>query len=1058
VTEDEKISRIRVLLKAHPKGLTITDISSKLKMNRNSAAKYLEILQISGHVESKSYGTAKVYFLSHRLPISALVSVTSDLIVTLDEHYRILFVNEAFARLFSVKKEDLAGSHIVDIFKTGIGCTVLPGVFSDIIAGNEDAREVRLPRDSGDLFFKVRSMKTVFDDGSRGITILMEDVTREKADRIRLEEQEARYRGIVEDQTEFILRFLPDGTLSFVNAAYARFMEKKPEDLAGTPFSETIHTGDRAVLDQCLRSLSRENPIAAFESRSGMPEEATHWIAWTLRVMFDGGEKPTEYQAVGNDITEKKEADRKIQDYLTQMEFFSHELQEFMELSHCEDIYQVIGAGLSKILPDAAITVSSYDPGTTTTLTIRAAFSRKDHELFSRHIGRSLVGTKITVGPPPERFLTGKVYPTRENLFNTVFQQIPADICAGIEEALNLGEFYSVGLIWKTEIMGCITFALRKGQTLRNESLLEAYVRAASIALRRAVAEHALRESEHLYRSVLENMPDVFYRTDTEGNLVMASPSWAQLLGYSLEDEHRGWNVARHFYYEPEKRKDFLIAIAANGSVTDYEIVLKKKDGSPVHVSANSHIYYDKNGTILGVEGIVRDITERREADRKIRQNIGQMEFLSRKQRGFIMMAPSENIYDRIATDVTEMVPGAIVLVNTFDPQTGIVRVQSAALSGHQREVITRALGKDVTGCEFRIDAAGTAAFRKGTLQKAENSLYEVVFRSLPEPVCTRLQAELGLGDMFAAGFIRGDEILGNLAVFLEPGKTIPDRDLLESYVRGVSIILQKHIAEEARHRSEEIFTTMARNAPSPIALIEPDGTYRYINESFTRMFGYDLHDFRTGKEWFRLAYPDPLYRRKVIATWKSDLAASRIGDTFPRTWQVRCKDGTVKEVIFRPVIISDGMLSVVYVDITEQKRAVQAHRLLSLIIETTGDAVIAKDTEGMILSWNKAAEELYGYQATEMIGCNISRIIPADMMDEMESISGRINGGEPVRNLKTRRVRKDGGVIEVCVTISPIPGEGGGVIGASTIARRITHPEAEERRRVNGDQERLLS
>ncbi|MGB9176538.1 MAG: PAS domain S-box protein, partial [Methanoregula sp.] len=281
--EQETISRIKTLLKVHPKGLTITDISTKLKMNRNSAAKYLEILLISGLVESESYGTARVFFLSHRLPVSALVSIASDLIVTLDDNHRILFVNEGFCNLFAVKKEDIAGSHIVDIFKTGIGSDVLPGFFSDIIAGNEEVREVRFPRDTGDLFFKINSVKTVFDDGSRGVTIILEDVTREKKDKIELEAKEARYRGIVEDQTEFIIRFLPDGTLTFVNASYSHFMNKKPEDLLGTHFSDAIHAKDRTVFDQCIQSLSQENPVAAFESRFALPKKPVYWIAWTLR-------------------------------------------------------------------------------------------------------------------------------------------------------------------------------------------------------------------------------------------------------------------------------------------------------------------------------------------------------------------------------------------------------------------------------------------------------------------------------------------------------------------------------------------------------------------------------------------------------------------------------------------------------------------------------------------------------------------------------------------------------------------------------------------------------
>ncbi len=76
--EEEKISRIKTLLKNHPKGMTISDIATGLKMNRNSLAKYLEILLISGHVESRTYGTARVFSLSHRVPISAIMESSPD--------------------------------------------------------------------------------------------------------------------------------------------------------------------------------------------------------------------------------------------------------------------------------------------------------------------------------------------------------------------------------------------------------------------------------------------------------------------------------------------------------------------------------------------------------------------------------------------------------------------------------------------------------------------------------------------------------------------------------------------------------------------------------------------------------------------------------------------------------------------------------------------------------------------------------------------------------------------------------------------------------------------
>ena len=114
--------------------------------------------------------------------------------------------------------------------------------------------------------------------------------------------------------------------------------------------------------------------------------------------------------------------------------------------------------------------------------------------------------------------------------------------------------------------------------------------------------EENLKKSEKLYRSVIENIQDVFYRSDKEGNLIMASPSWARLLGYDSLDDCIGYNIAEKFYFEPQRRKEFLDAVYRNGSVSDYEVVLKCRDGSPLYVSTNSHLYYDDTGNYLALK------------------------------------------------------------------------------------------------------------------------------------------------------------------------------------------------------------------------------------------------------------------------------------------------------------------------------------------------------------------------------------------------------------------------------------------------------------------------
>jgi PAS domain S-box-containing protein len=147
-------------------------------------------------------------------------------------------------------------------------------------------------------------------------------------------------------------------------------------------------------------------------------------------------------------------------------------------------------------------------------------------------------------------------------------------------------------------------------------------------AVERRSTERAFREKqrqveerEQDYRSILENIQDAYYRSDTEGNMILASPSLASLLGYADVAELYGKRLAQTLYYNPGDREKVLADIRKNGAVTNYEVTLKKQDGTPVIISTSSHEYYDADGNYLGVEGIFRDITDRKQAEESLRQS-----------------------------------------------------------------------------------------------------------------------------------------------------------------------------------------------------------------------------------------------------------------------------------------------------------------------------------------------------------------------------------------------------------------------------------------------------
>jgi two-component system CheB/CheR fusion protein len=166
---------------------------------------------------------------------------------------------------------------------------------------------------------------------------------------------------------------------------------------------------------------------------------------------------------------------------------------------------------------------------------------------------------------------------------------------------------------------------------------------------------------------------------------------------------------------------------------------------------------------------------------------------------------------------------------------------------------------------------------------------------------------------------------------------------------------------------------------------------------------------------------------------------------------EVRDKDGRWFLLRVRPYMTLDNKIDgavLVLVDITTQKQAEEARRLAS-IVESSDDAIIGKDLDGVITSWNRAAEALFGYTAQEAIGKSIKTLFPPERMNEEVSILERISTGERIENYETVRLRKDGSPVDVSLTVSPIVDANGNIIGASKIARDISARKRAEQERA---------
>jgi PAS domain S-box-containing protein len=163
---------------------------------------------------------------------------------------------------------------------------------------------------------------------------------------------------------------------------------------------------------------------------------------------------------------------------------------------------------------------------------------------------------------------------------------------------------------------------------------------------------------------------------------------------------------------------------------------------------------------------------------------------------------------------------------------------------------------------------------------------------------------------------------------------------------------------------------------------------------------------------------------------------------------EMELKDGTILDRYSAPVVGRDGKYYGriwTFRDITGRKQAEAALMRLAAIIESSDDAIIGKDLNSIITSWNKGAEKLFGYTSDEMVGTSIMRLIPADRQDEEDQILGKIRHGESVEQFETLRQTKGGRLVDVSVTASPIRDATGKVIGVSKVARDITERKRTE-------------
>ena len=309
----DHLSKIESLLKQKPKGLTTSEISQILKLNRNSAAKYLEILTSTGRIEMNKVGAARVYTYSHRIPSSVLLNYSSDYIIVFDDTLKIIRANNSFLKFFNLKRESIEGKHLDGVQSEMLqGLTELDIFKTARISEKKACSDLSYTISGEKKYFKIKCLPILFDNGKNGVTVLIEDLTLQKNYEHKLIENEAQDHAIVEDQTDLICRRLPDGTVTFVNDAFCRYFGKIRENLVGTKFyPKTPHQNNNSMPDAFGADI-KPHYSNTYEQQV-LPEIGkVRWIQWNNRTLCDESGNITEIQSVGRDITAQREREIEI--------------------------------------------------------------------------------------------------------------------------------------------------------------------------------------------------------------------------------------------------------------------------------------------------------------------------------------------------------------------------------------------------------------------------------------------------------------------------------------------------------------------------------------------------------------------------------------------------------------------------------------------------------------------------------------------------------------------------------------------------------------------------
>jgi PAS domain S-box-containing protein len=545
------------------------------------------------------------------------------------------------------------------------------------------------------------------------------------------------------------------------------------------------------------------------------------------------------------------------------------------------------------------------------------------------------------------------------------------------------------------------------------------------------LSQRLLQENAERLKTALAAARMGLWNWDMVTGAITWSPEHEQLFGLAVgtfDGRYETFDACLH----PDDREGLNQAITQaleNHSAYQHEYRVVWADGSIHWLEGRGQAFYNEAGQPIRMTGTIMDIDTHQQAEAALRQAKAELETRVAERTAELTQANAqlqqellhrqqiEAALKQSAQEIQDLYDNAPCGYHSLDREGRFIRINNTELQwlGYDREQI---IGKKFTDLllpeSVPIFQANFPKFQQqGWIDNLEFHLICQDGSSLP--VCLSATA---LKDV-SGNFIMSRSIIFNIS--------------------------ERKQTEAALKTSQVRFAGIVEIAKDAIISVDANQRITLFNQGAEAIFGYTSEEI-LGQS-LDLLLPERFvkpHRHYMSGFAHSDGKARRMGERSEIFG--RRKDGSefpAEASISRLKVGNETVFTAILRDISDYKQAEAALSQLAAIVESSEDAIISKSLDGTLTSWNASAQKLYGYTPGEVIGRSISLLLPADKLDEEAQFLERLQQGEHIQHYETVRRRKDGTLVDISLTVSPIKDATGKIIGASKIARDITQQRA---------------